>query len=426
MNHVYRVVFNHSLGVYQCVSELAKSRGKSSGKSQVATKLLLTPIAIAMMGLSGTASAVTYNNGQTTTISDEIYFVGNDTVTGNNTVLAVNNLFLNNNPASTLLVTKNGKVNVSDATLITNNANADVTQLGILDTRDLAIGYEGNGTLSVTSGGRVIANDIELGLETTNSQGTLNITGENTLVSTDEIEVGKDGVGTLNLSQGGSLKADSGLFAGYGADSKGTINVKDGSISADSLAIGDSGNGKLTINKGRVEIAANANIGQKIGSTGEVIVDGSNSVLSAKTVVVGLEGDGTLTVSNGGIVDATTNDPNDAGALFVSSSSTSKGLATVTGKGSKILTNEMIVGNTAQGNGILNITKGAEVNVDKVMRVANDISTTGTVNISNGTLSIPDLTVGYAGNGTLTAKKQKSMRISLSLVIRYQELAMSF
>jgi len=59
MNHVYRVVFNHSLGVYQCVSELAKSRGKSSGKSQVSTTLILAPLAVAMIGLSGTAMAVT-------------------------------------------------------------------------------------------------------------------------------------------------------------------------------------------------------------------------------------------------------------------------------------------------------------------------------------------------------------------------------
>lgn len=408
MNHVYRVVFNHSLGVYQCVSELAKSRGKSSGKSQVAAKLLLTPLAIAMIGLSGTASAVTYDNGQTTTINDEIYFVENDTVTGNNTVLAVDNFFLNNSsPASTLLITKNGEVNVSGITLITNDAKADVTQLGVFDTDELAIGYEGNGTLLVTSGGRVIVRDIELGLETTESQGTLNIIGKNTLVSTDEIEVGKEGSGILNLSQGGSLTADSSIFAGYRANSKGNITVNNGSITANDLIIGDAGNGKLTISEGRVAIANNANIAQKSGSKGEVTVDGSKSVLFAKIISVGAEGDGTLTVSNGGIVDATTNDANDVGAVFVSSSSLGKGLANITGNGSKILTNEMIIGDMAQSNGTLNISKGAEVSVDKVMRVADDFSSTGTVNINDGSLSIPDLTVGYGGKGTLIAKKAK-------------------
>ena len=57
MNHIYRVVFNRSLGVYQCVSELAKSCGKSSGKSQVTNKLVLAPLTIAILGLSGTAMA---------------------------------------------------------------------------------------------------------------------------------------------------------------------------------------------------------------------------------------------------------------------------------------------------------------------------------------------------------------------------------
>ncbi len=94
MNHIYRVVFNRSLGVYQCVSELAKSCGKSSGKSQVATKLIVAPLAVAMIGLSGTAMAVTYDDGQTTTISDDVYFVEKDIVSNIGTELVVNKLIL--------------------------------------------------------------------------------------------------------------------------------------------------------------------------------------------------------------------------------------------------------------------------------------------------------------------------------------------
>jgi len=31
MNHVYKTIFNRSLGLWQVVSELAKSRGKTGG-----------------------------------------------------------------------------------------------------------------------------------------------------------------------------------------------------------------------------------------------------------------------------------------------------------------------------------------------------------------------------------------------------------
>ncbi|MGM8900036.1 ESPR domain-containing protein, partial [Psychrobacter sp. 1Y4] len=113
MNHVYRVVFNHSLGVYQCVSELAKSRDKSSGKSQVATKLLLTPLAVALLCASGSALAVTYDNGQTTTINDDVYFVENDTVSNQGTELVVNKLILEKTEAgqpSELFINNEGTV----------------------------------------------------------------------------------------------------------------------------------------------------------------------------------------------------------------------------------------------------------------------------------------------------------------------------
>lgn len=42
MNHIYRVIFNPVLGVWQSVSELAKAKGKSSSKLKTAT---LTKIA---------------------------------------------------------------------------------------------------------------------------------------------------------------------------------------------------------------------------------------------------------------------------------------------------------------------------------------------------------------------------------------------
>ena len=97
MNHVYRVVFNRSLGVYQCVSELAKSCGKSSGKSQVATKLIVAPLALAIVGLSGQAFAAdtVINNGQRTQFDQDTALNGNVVITGLRTVVTAPNHELN-------------------------------------------------------------------------------------------------------------------------------------------------------------------------------------------------------------------------------------------------------------------------------------------------------------------------------------------
>lgn len=49
MNRAYRVIFNHSLGVWQCVSEIAKAKGKS--------KTLKTVVLAAAVAVSGQVSA---------------------------------------------------------------------------------------------------------------------------------------------------------------------------------------------------------------------------------------------------------------------------------------------------------------------------------------------------------------------------------
>lgn len=51
MNHIYRVIFNRSLGIYQCVCEFAKAQDKSSSKifkvSVLATALATSGVALA-------------------------------------------------------------------------------------------------------------------------------------------------------------------------------------------------------------------------------------------------------------------------------------------------------------------------------------------------------------------------------------------
>ena len=141
MNHVYRVVFNHSLGVYQCVSELAKSRGKSSGKSQVATKLILAPLTISMLGLSGTAMAVTYDDGKVHVIDDNPYVISEDVIVSG----------------------KGSEIEAKFPTIVGKDGNGKLTLVddGVLDTFTLTIGQnEGaNGEVLIKDKSRLYLDD---------------------------------------------------------------------------------------------------------------------------------------------------------------------------------------------------------------------------------------------------------------------------
>lgn len=176
MNHIYRVVFNHSLGVYQCVSELAKSCGKSSGKSQVATKLIVAPIAVAMIGLSGTAfsAELVIDNGKRTEYQNNIALNGDVLITKPNTVVATPNHQINfgakidgQDPTTDTNVTvRNGaaiEAGVSSAVGVVRFAKVTVDNAQFT-TPTIAVGALSNGELNVINNGKLSAkNVIKLG-----------------------------------------------------------------------------------------------------------------------------------------------------------------------------------------------------------------------------------------------------------------------
>lgn len=111
MNQVYRVVFNRSLGVWQCVAETAKSRGKSSSKA-------FKPLVIAMSLVSGSAMATNYMTS--TTITDNPYIVTNDNIDGSNTIVTAQDMIIGN--------TEQGQLNVTNTHIFdTSSYNAGIS-----------------------------------------------------------------------------------------------------------------------------------------------------------------------------------------------------------------------------------------------------------------------------------------------------------
>lgn len=61
MNHIYRVVFNHATGVYQCVSEFAKAHGKTKSVKSLSVAVGL------LMGGQALAADIEFNDAKTHT-----------------------------------------------------------------------------------------------------------------------------------------------------------------------------------------------------------------------------------------------------------------------------------------------------------------------------------------------------------------------
>nr|WP_181718415.1 autotransporter domain-containing protein [Psychrobacter sp.]QJS05109.1 autotransporter beta-domain [Psychrobacter sp.] len=383
MNHIYRVVFNRSLGVYQCVSELAKSCGKSSGKSQIATKLILAPLAIVMLGISGPAMAVTYNNGTTTTINDDVFFVGKDTVSNAGTKLVINKLILEKTQTgqpSELSIINKGTVTVNDITGVVGNAIIKVSDQGSsFNAKNIIIGQnDGSGALLVNNNASVTADNLWLGNQELNADGGNigNVNINNAIVNiANEVLVGAETTGSLNLARQSALTANQ-MRIGYNEGSIGIVNVDEStfSIGDNGLAVGLFGKGVLNIkNGGGVYVNSLMTVGDAITGAGVVNVDGASNTIGsnilADDLVIGGEGQGVMNIRNTyDVADNTWSIGLDVNQdITIGNEKTGVGQLTV--DNSLALAGNIIVGN--EGSGTLKVMNNGFLIVDNISRGIN-------------------------------------------------------
>lgn len=399
MNHVYRVVFNHSLGVYQCVSELAKSHGKSSGKSQVATKFLLTPLAVALLCASGSAMAVAYDNGQTTTINDDVYFVENDTVSNQGTELVVNKLILEKTETgqpSELFINNKGTVTANDITGVVGNATIKVSGQGSsFNAQGILIGQnDGSGNLLVKSNGSVTADNLWIGNQELNAQGgnTGNVNIDNAIVNiANEVLVGAETQANLNLTEQSRLTANQ-MRIGYNEGSVGEVVLDKSTISIgnNGLAVGLFGTGILDVKNGSgVSVNSLMTVGDAMTGNGTVNLDGGSnfftSSIDSERLVIGGEGKGIVNINN------TYNVDDEAWSIGMEISEdtiigdTTTGIGELNIDSAFVDAGNLIVGN--KGSGILRVVNNGFLAVDNISRGVNST-------LSDVYFDHADLTIG--------------------------------
>ena len=177
--------------------------------------------------------------------------------------------------------------------------------------RNLAVGQNGTGMLTIQTGGTLADSFGAVG-NLPGGLGTVIVTGASSNWSNaGSVVVGGLGTGTLTIQNGGTVNSGGGSI-GLAAGSTGTVTVTGPGSSwingpSGGLNIGSFGTGTLIVaNGGKViNIAALnvANIGEGAGSQGMVTVTGAGSTWSNQLGVnVGNSGTGTLTIADSGIV----------------------------------------------------------------------------------------------------------------------------
>ncbi|MBX3427296.1 MAG: PEP-CTERM sorting domain-containing protein [Pirellulales bacterium] len=199
---------------------------------------------------------------------------------------------------------------------------------------DLTLGDEGMGQVTIANSARLIVPDDTFIAAQSTSSGKLVVTGLGSLYDGgDQVTVGVGGVGIVEVLNGGAGESDE-FFVGGGATGQGfvTINGELSRWTASTVAIGDSGRGKLVLSDGgRLTSTGVAGLGSSAGSVGEVEISGVGSqwTSTGSSVTLGASGTGSLTIRNGGRATISS-------AITVASTAASVGYLTVDGDGSRL------------------------------------------------------------------------------------------
>ncbi len=161
----------------------------------------------------------------------------------------------------------------------------------------LRVGDTGKGALTISAGGKVIDGSTVTVAAGAGSEGSVTVTGENSLLAASNITVSGGGKGTLTVLDKGNVTASSALQIGYANGGDATVRIDgDGStVQASTIHVANSGGSGAVLveNGGKLVATAGAGNGVNIGyggtGTGAVtLADGGT--LQANRVTLGFFG----------------------------------------------------------------------------------------------------------------------------------------
>jgi T5SS/PEP-CTERM-associated repeat protein len=248
----------------------------------------------------------------------------------------------------------------------------------------LTLGSDGDGALTIASGGALIVEgDFDMA-ENAGSTSTATIGDAGaTLTIHGEWQIGVAGTANATITQGVTAEALGGVTLGVQATVTGDI------------VIGEAGAGTANVQDGAVvdAEASDVTVGEEDTATGAATITGAGSQFETGSLTVGAASSkASVTVSSGGDLEI-------ASDLTLGEQAGSKGRLKVSDAGSQVS-----VGGDAtlgvDGSGTLTMTGGA-LSVKGAMTLGENKGSSGQLTLSDATMSITgDLKIGEAGSGT--------------------------
>ncbi|MDB5188382.1 MAG: outer rane autotransporter barrel protein, partial [Candidatus Kaiserbacteria bacterium] len=306
-------------------------------------------------------------------------------------------------------VESDGTIEVGESAGATGTITSTGTGALLISGSNLSIGEGGTGTVNIQAGSGAYAEALTYIGHQQGATGTLSVDGAGSIFNAfGNLSIGGDdanatgGNGSVSVTNGGTIAAQQFILIGGSAGSTGTVTVSGtgSNITGTSLlAVGDQGTGTLSVLNGATVTDLVGNIGNQGSGTATVDGAGSSLVLSS-LFTVGNFGSGILTVSNGGAISS--------GDLYVGGGAGVSGLVTVTDAGST-MTGDGVVNIGYQGAGDLILQAGGVFVAPGGVTIAAQAGSSGEIEIganfanpaaAPGVLSTPTVTFG-AGDGTL-------------------------
>ena len=265
-------------------------------------------------------------------------------------------------------------------------------------TSDLIVAHSGTGKLYVTNGGKINSYSGIIGAaadDSNRSDGEATVDGAGSWwkCATGDMIVGYQGDGKLTVSGGGKVTGLKG-WVGCEEGSDGTAIVEHANSlweCTEGMHVGSEGTGRLTVQDGGQVTGTNGHLGFNETGVGYVTVKGAGSNWTSDgMLIVGHEGVGRLTIENGGTVVNT-------GRAFLADEADSFGKVVIKGSGSTWTTQDLLwTGDADNGDGgrsVIEITNGGSLLADSdiLLSVENNATTTLTVAGAGSTLTCDKL-----------------------------------
>lgn len=311
-----------------------------------------------------------------------------------------------------LNISNAGAVYSDDASMISRSAGStgtvtlsDGSLWEMVNSSSLSVGYRGVGELNINSASTVTAGATQIG-NVQGAEGTVNVNGTNSTLTTGTLAVGDVGQGKLNITNTAVVKSTGESQIGRVEESTGQVvvnnavwNITDAGGTALKLMLGGAGTGSLDILQGGTVTSGETRVGGWTRAIGTLNVDGANSKMTADSLIVGDSGKGDLSITNNAVVKS-------IGGSVVGRVNQSTGYAKVESGGywdnSSAAGVLQSLGVGVEGLGTLDVLSGGTVNAGLVT-VGRWVPASGTINVSglNAKMFTGGMIVGYAGAATL-------------------------